>query len=86
MDKIDSVIKIIPIVDSLNGTMIIGETGDKSHVEKHCLMLSYAGLNPTIYQSSDFNAAKTRCRNAVTNYFAMHLSTQPDKQHDKQNL
>lgn len=60
MDKIDSVIKTIPGIGSLNGAMIIGEIGDISRFEKPCQLLAYAGLDPSVYQSGNFNAAKTR--------------------------
>ena len=60
MDKIDSVIKTIPGIGYLNGAMIIGEIGDISRFEKPCQLLAYAGLDPSVYQSGNFNAARTR--------------------------
>jgi len=60
MDKMDSVIKTIPGIGSLNGAMIIGEIGDISRFEKPCQLLAYAGLDPSVYQSGNFNAARTR--------------------------
>lgn len=60
MDKMDSVIKTIPGVGSLNGAMIIGEIGDISRFEKPCQLLAYAGLDPSVYQSGNFTAARTR--------------------------
>lgn len=60
MDKIDSVIKSIPGIGNLNGAMIIGEIGDISRFEKPCQLLAYAGLNPSFYQSGNFNASRTR--------------------------
>ena len=60
MEKIDSVIKTIPGVGSLNGAMIIGEIGDISRFEKPCQLLAYAGLDPSVYQSGNFNASRTR--------------------------
>lgn len=60
MDKMDSVIKTIPGIGSLNGTMIIGEIGDISRFEKPCQLLAYAGLDPSVYQSGNFNAFRTR--------------------------
>ena len=60
MDKLDSVIKTIPGIGSLNGAMIIGEIGDISRFKKPCQLLAYAGLDPSVYQSGNFIAARTR--------------------------
>lgn len=60
MDKMDSVIKTIPGIGSLNSAMIIGEIGDISRFEKPCQLLAYAGLDPSVYQSGNFNATRTR--------------------------
>lgn len=60
MDKIDSVIKTIPGIGSLNGAMILGEIGDISRFEKPCQLLAYAGLDPSVYQSGNFHASRTR--------------------------
>jgi len=60
MDKMDSVIKTIPGIGSLNGAMIIGEIADISRFVKPCQLLAYAGLDPSVYQSGNFNAARTR--------------------------
>ena len=60
MDHMDSVIKTIPGIGSLNGAMIIGEIGDISRFEKPCQLLAYAGLDPSVYQSGKFTAARTR--------------------------
>ena len=60
MERMDSVIKTIPGIGSLNGAMIIGEIGDISRFEKPCQLLAYAGLDPSVYQSGNFSAARTR--------------------------
>lgn len=60
MNKINSVIKTIPGIGNLNGAMILGEIGDISRFEKPCQLLAYAGLDPSVYQSGNFNAARTR--------------------------
>ena len=60
MDRMDSVIKTIPGIGYLNGAMIIGEIGDISRFEKPSQLLAYAGLDPSVYQSGNFNAARTR--------------------------
>lgn len=60
MDRMDSVIKTIPGIGTLNGAMILGEIGDISRFEKPCQLLAYAGLDPSVYQSGNFQAARTR--------------------------
>ncbi len=60
MDKMDSVIKTVPGIGSLNGAMIIGEIGDIHRFEKPCQLLAYAGLDPSVYQSGKFTATRTR--------------------------
>ena len=60
MDEIDSVIKTIPGVGALNGAMILGEIGDIRRFEKPCQLLAYAGLDPSVYQSGNFKASRTR--------------------------
>ena len=60
MDNMDSVIKTIPGIGNLNGAMILGEIGDISRFEKPCQLLAYAGLDPSVYQSGNFNAPRTR--------------------------
>lgn len=60
MTQMDSVIKTIPGIGFLNGAMIIGEIGDISRFQKPCQLLAYAGLDPSVYQSGNFSASKTR--------------------------
>ena len=60
MNEMDSVIKTIPGIGSLNGAMIIGEIGDITRFEKSCQLLAYAGLDPSVYQSGKFTASRTR--------------------------
>lgn len=60
MEQMNSVIKTIPGIGNLNGAMIIGEIGDINRFKKPCQLLAYAGLDPSIYQSGNFKAARTR--------------------------
>jgi len=60
MEQMNSVIKTIPGIGNLNGAMIIGEIGDINRFQKPCQLLAYAGLDPSIYQSGNFKAARTR--------------------------
>ena len=59
MDDVDSVIKIIPGIGSLNGATIIGEIGDIHCFNSSCQLLAYAGLDPSVNQSGKFNARRT---------------------------
>ncbi len=60
MKRMDSVIKTIPGIGTLNGAMILGEIGDITRFEKPCQLLAYAGLDPSVYQSGNFQATRTR--------------------------
>ena len=60
MNNMDSVIKTIPGIGNINGAMILGEIGDFHRFEKPCQLLAYAGLDPSVYQSGNFSASRTR--------------------------
>lgn len=60
MDRFDTVLKTIPGIGTLNGAMIIGEIGDITRFKKPCQLLAYAGLDPSVCQSGNFNASNTR--------------------------
>ena len=57
---LDSVIMTIPCVGYINGGMILGETGDIHRFATPNQLLAFAGLDPSVYQSGDFNASHTR--------------------------
>lgn len=57
---LDSVIMTIPGIGYINGGMILGEIGDIHRFSKPCQLLAFAGLDPSIYQSRNFNASHTR--------------------------
>ena len=57
---LDSVIMTIPGIGYVNGGMILGEIGDIHRFSKPCQLLAFAGLDPTVYQSGNFNASHTR--------------------------
>jgi transposase len=57
---IDSMIMTIPGIGYINGGMIIGEIGDIHRFPKPKQLLAFAGLDPTVYQSGNFNASRTR--------------------------
>ena len=60
MDDMDSVIKTVPGIGSLNGATILGEIGDIHRFHSSCQLLAYAGLDPSVNQSGKFTAHRTR--------------------------
>ena len=56
----DSVIMTIPGIGYINGGMILGEIGDIHRFSKPRQLLAYAGLDPSVKQSGNFNASHTR--------------------------
>ena len=59
----DSVIMTIPGIGYINGGMILGEIGDIHRFSSPNKLLAYAGLDPSVYQSGNFQAKKTRMSN-----------------------
>ncbi len=55
-----SVIMSIPGIGSTNGGMILGEIGDIHRFSSPGKLLAFAGLDPSVYQSGNFQAKKTR--------------------------
>ncbi len=60
MSGVDSVITTIPGMGYINGGMILGEIGDIRRFKKPCQLLAFAGLDPSVRQSGNFNATRTR--------------------------
>lgn len=56
----DSVIMTIPGISYVNGGMILGEIGDITRFSNPCKLLAFAGLDPSVYQSGNFNASHTK--------------------------
>jgi transposase len=56
----DSVIMTIPGISYINGGMILGEIGDITRFSKPNKLLAFAGLDPSVYQSGNFNASHTK--------------------------
>lgn len=56
----DSVIMTIPGIGYINGGMILGEIGDIHRFSSPNKLLAYVGLDPSVYQSGNFQAKKTR--------------------------
>ena len=58
--SLDSVIMTIPGIGYINGGMILGEIGDISRFTSPSKLLAFAGLDPSVYQSGNFQAKHTR--------------------------
>ena len=58
--SLDSVIMTIPDIGPINGGMILGEIGDINRFSKPRKLLAFAGLDPSVYQSGNFIAKKTK--------------------------
>lgn len=72
-DEIDSVIKTIPGVGSVNGAMILGKIGniDRFPIPLSCLAMR--GLDPHVRQSGNFQAKSARMskRGSATLHYAL---------------
>ena len=58
--SLDSVIMTIPGIGYVNGGMILGEIGDITRFSNPSKLLAFAGLDPSVYQSGNFEAMHTR--------------------------
>ncbi len=56
----DSVIMTIPGIGYINGGMILGEIGDIHRFSSPNKLLAFAGLDPSVYQSGNYSARRTR--------------------------
>ncbi len=56
----DSIIMTISGIGYINGGMILGEIGDIHRFSNPNKLLAFAGLDPSIYQSGNFQAKTTR--------------------------
>lgn len=56
----DSVIMTIPGIGYINDGMILGEIGDIYRFSNPSKLLAFAGLDPSVYQSGNFQAKNTR--------------------------
>ena len=60
MDNLNSPIITIPGISYNLGSIIISEIGDISRFSNPTKLLAYAGLDPSVRQSGNFNAKTTR--------------------------
>lgn len=56
----DSIIMTIPSIGYINGGMVLGEIGDIHRFSNPNKLLAFAGLDPSVYQSGNFHAKRTR--------------------------
>lgn len=57
---LNSVIMTIPGIGPINGGMILGGIGDIHSFPSPKQLLAFAGLDPSVYQSGNFQAKRTR--------------------------
>ena len=60
VSSLDSVIMTTPGIGAINGGMILGEIGDISRFSHPSKLLAFAGLDPSVYQSGNFQAKHTK--------------------------
>ena len=60
MLQLNSVVMSIPGIGYIDGAMILGEIGNINRFSNPCKLLAYAGLDPSVYQSGNFNASHTK--------------------------
>ena len=70
---LDSVILTIPGISYLEAGMILGEVGDVHRFSSPHKLLAFAGLDPTIHQSGNFNASHTRMSRRDSRYLRFAL-------------
>lgn len=56
LEKINSPITTIPGIGNILGAIIISEIGDIQRFDSAKKLVAYAGLNPSVYQSGNFNS------------------------------
>ena len=56
----DSVIMTIPGIGYINGGMILGEIGNIHRFSSPGKLLAFAGLDPSVYQSGNFQTRRTK--------------------------
>lgn len=60
LDEMESKLLTIPGMSYNQATVIHGFIGDINRFNKPCQLLAYAGLDPSVYQSGNFEARSTR--------------------------
>jgi len=60
LDEMDSPLLSIPGMSYNQAAVIVGCIGDINHFEHSCQLLAYAGLDPSVIQSGNFQARSTK--------------------------
>ena len=77
LNEMNSKILTIPGMSYNQATAIVGFIADINRFEKPCQVLAYAGLDPTVYQSGNFQARSTRMSkrgNALLRYHLVYAA------------
>ena len=69
----DSVIITTPGISYINGRIILGEIGDIHRFSNLNKPLAFAGLDPSVYQSSNFQTKTTRMSNRGSRFLRYAL-------------
>ena len=67
-----SVIMTIPGIVFVNGGLILGEIGDIHRFSEPKKLLAFAGLDPSVHQSGNFQAKKHGCQSVAQEYYVTH--------------
>ena len=73
LDEMESKLLTIPGMSYNQATVIHGFIGDISRFNKSCKLLAYAGLDPSVYQSGNFEARSTKMSKRGNSLLRYHL-------------
>lgn len=75
MDKLNSKILSIPGIGYVLGAVILSEIGNISKFDSPKKVLAYAGLDPSVIQSGNFNATSTKISKRGSSYLRYAIKT-----------
>lgn len=75
MDKLDTKILSIPGIGYILGATILSEIGNISRFDSPKKLLAFAGLDPSVIQSGNFNATTTKISKRGSSYLRYALRT-----------
>lgn len=75
MDKLDSKILSIPGIGYVLGAIILSEIGNISKFNSPKQLLAFAGLDPSVIQSGNFNATTTKISKRGSSYLRFAIRT-----------
>lgn len=73
--SLDTTIETIPGIGPVLGAIIVSEIGDINRFSHASKLVAYAGIDPTVKQSGEFNATKNRMSKRGTPYLRRALWT-----------